>query len=355
MTAERQANPMHTNLLRPFAALAAVLTIAACAPADAAPAADASVRESTANTAVLTIADTTIATTVQATGVAAPIREATLSTKLMGSVIAVPVQEGSAVRAGQRLVRIDARDLAAKREQVNANQSAATALHAQAAAHAARMRALFTEDAAPKSMLEAAEAGLTQAESGLRAANAAAAELSAIESYADVTAPFAGVVTHRFVDPGALAAPGAPLVTVQDASALRLTVHVAPSAVRGLKAGEQVSVTIEGIADVATIEGIVPAAGGLHAINALVNNRDGRHLAGSSVTIAIRTGAHRGIAVPESALIREGDLVGVMLRTAQGDVRRWIRTGAVIDGMVEITTGLRAGDQVVLNASAGVE
>jgi RND family efflux transporter MFP subunit len=292
---------------------------------------------------------------VHATGVAAPIREATLSTKLMGSVIAVPVQAGTAVRAGQQLVRIDARDLAAKREQVNANQSAATAMHAQAAAHAARMRALFTEDAAPKSMLEAAEAGLTQAESGLRAANAAAAELSAVESYADVTAPFAGVVTHRFVDPGALAAPGAPLVTVQDASTLRLTVHVAPSAVRGLKAGEQVSVSIEGIADVATIEGIVPAPGGLHAINALVNNHDGRHLAGSSATVAIRTGTHRGIAVPESALIREGDLVGVMLRTAQGDVRRWIRTGAVVDGMVEVTAGLRAGDQVVLVAAAGVE
>jgi len=355
MTAERQANPMHKNSIRSLAVLAAVLTIAACAPADAAPAVEATEREASTNAAVLTIADTTIATTVQANGVAAPIREATLSTKLMGSVIAVPVLEGTVVRAGQQLVRIDARDLAAKREQVSANQSAATAMHAQAAAHAARMRALFTDDAAPKSMLEAAEAGLAQAESGLRAANAAATELSAIESYADVTSPFAGVVTQRFVDPGALAAPGAPLVTVQDASTLRLTVHVSPRAVRGLKAGEQVAVTIEGVTDIAIIEGIVPAQGGLHAVNALVNNRDGRHLAGSSATIAIRSGTHRGIAVPESALIHEGDLVGVMLRTAQGDVRRWIRTGTVADGMVEVTAGLRAGDRVVLGASGGVE
>jgi len=346
---------MHSHPLRAFAALVTLLTVAACAPAVASPATDAVARETSANTTVLTVVDTTIATTVHATGVAAPIREATLSTKLMGAVIAVPVLEGTAVRAGQQLVRIDARDLAAKREQVNANQSAAAAMHAQAAAHAARMRALFTEDAAPKSMLEAAEAGLAQAESGLRAANAAAAELTAIESYADVTAPFAGVVTHRFVDPGALAAPGSPLVAVQDASTLRLTVHVSPSAVRGLTVGEQVAVTIEGVADLATIEGIVPGPGGLHAINALVNNRDGRHLAGSSATVAIRTGTHRGITVPESALIREGDLVGVMLRTAQGDVRRWVRTGAASNGLVEVTAGLRAGDQVVFSTSAGVE
>jgi len=346
---------MHKHSIRALAAFATVLTIAACAPADAASSAGTTAREPSTNGAVLTITDTTLATTVQANGVAAPIREAILSTKLMGSVIAVPVLEGTAVRAGQQLVRIDARDLAAKREQVNANQSAATAMHAQAAAHAARMRALFAEDAAPKSMLEAAEAGLAQAESGLRAANAAAAELTAIESYADITAPFAGVVTQRFVDPGALAAPGAPLVTVQDASTLRLTVHVSPRAVSGLKTGDQVSVTIEGVADIAILEGIVPAQGGLHAVNALVNNRDGRHLAGSSATVAIRTGTHRGIAVPESALIREGDLVGVILRTAQGDVRRWIRTGAVVDGMVEVTAGLRAGDQVVQGASAGVE
>jgi RND family efflux transporter MFP subunit len=355
MTAERQTTPMLTNSIRSLAALAAVLTIAACAPADAAPAAETTAPDLGTTAAVLTLADTILATTVQANGVAAPIREATLSTKLMGAVIAVPVLEGSTVRAGQQLVRIDARDLAAKREQVSANQSAATAMHAQAVAHAARMRALFADDAAPKSMLEAAEAGLAQAESGLRAANAAATELSAIASYADVTAPFAGVVTQRFVDPGALAAPGAPLLTVQDASALRLTVHVSPRAVRGLRVGEQVAVTIEGVPDIAIIEGIVPAQGGLHAVNALVNNRDGRHLAGSSATVAIRSGTHRGIAVPESALIREGDLVGVVLRTAHGDVRRWIRTGAVSDGMVEVIAGLRAGDQVVLGASAGVE
>lgn len=347
---------MSTFSIRSILLLGAVATAAACTSADAHVAAETA--ESTAPVAtdeVITLVESDLTSAVTATGVAAPMREATLSTKLMAAVTAVPVLEGTAVRAGQPLIHLDARDLTAKQEQVRANRDAARAMHAQASAHAARIRALFADNAAPKAMLEQAESGLTQAESGLRAAEAAATELAAIESYAALTAPFDGIVTKRFVDPGAFAAPGAPLVTVQDASQLRITVHVAPSAARGLAKGERVPVSIEGQPDSATVEGVVPAMGGLYAVNAIVGNRTGRHLAGSAATLAIPVGGHRGLAVPTAAIIREGDLVGVMLRTAQGDVRRWIRTGATLNGQVEVTAGLRAGDQVVVRSTSGVE
>lgn len=333
--------------------LATVVVAAACAPADARVTDDAGA--TVAAGTVITIADTTIATTLEASGVAAPLREATLSTKLMASVVGVDVLEGSVVRAGQVLVRLDARDLAAKREQVQAGLSAAQAMHTQASAHVARMRALHQDDAAPTAMLEQAETQYAQATAGLRAAQASSAELAAVESYAALTAPFAGTVTARFVDPGAFAAPGAPLVQVQDASQLRITVHVSPDVARKLAKGARVDVRIEGQPDVATVEGVVPAMGGLYAINALVENRDGRHPANGAAMLAVPTGTQRGIAVPEAALIREGDLVGVLLRTNDGDVRRWIRTGAIANGLVEVTAGLRAGDQVVLRDVNGVE
>jgi RND family efflux transporter MFP subunit len=345
--------PMTKTIRNTFAALSAGIVLAACAPADAhtPPAADGV----SATGSVITIEESSIASTLDASGVAAPMREATISTKLMSSVVGVDVIEGSLVRAGQTLVRLDARDLAAKREQVQAGMNAAQAMQAQASAHAARIRALHADDAAPKAMLEQAETQLAQAEAGLRAAQAASSELAAVESYAALTAPFAGTVTARFVDPGAFAAPGAPLVTLQDATQLRITVHVSPASARALQRGNRVNVEIEGRADVATIEGVVPAMGGLYAINALVDNRDGRHLANSAATLSVPVGERRGIAVPEAALIREGDLVGVLLRTAQGDVRRWIRIGAVHAGQVEVTAGLRAGDQVVIRDVAGIE
>jgi RND family efflux transporter MFP subunit len=340
-------------MLRSTVVVLAAGIVAACAPADArVPDVDAT---DTATGTVITLADTTLATTLEAAGVAAPLREATLSTKLMASVVGVDVLEGSVVRAGQVLVRLDARDLAAKREQVQAGLAAAQAMHAQARAQVARMRALHADDAAPTAMLEQAETQFAQATAGLRVAQAASAELAAVESYAALTAPFGGTVTARFVDPGAFAAPGAPLVHLQDASQLRVTVHVSPDVARKLATGARVNVRIEGQPDVATVEGVVPAMGGLYAINARVGNRDGRHPANGAATLAVPTGTKRGIAVPEAALLREGDLVGVLLRTADGDVRRWIRTGAISNGLVEVTAGLRAGDRVVIRDVTGVE
>ena len=77
------------------------------------------------------VRDTTIAATQEATAVAEPFAQAMLSTKLMGTVTAVLVKEGDKVSAGQPLVRIDARDLDAKRQQVQAGIASAEAKYSQ--------------------------------------------------------------------------------------------------------------------------------------------------------------------------------------------------------------------------------
>jgi len=304
---------------------------------------DSALRDASISVAI----DTLLPTLTLADGIASPVRAATLSTKLMASVTEVLVQEGDLVRAGQLLARLDARDVQAKAEQVSAHVVAAGAAQATAAAHVARIRALFADDAAPKATLEGAELQLAQAEAVLRAARAAGAEVEAMGSYAEIRAPFAGRVTQRFVDPGAFAAPGAPIVTVQDASRLRLTVHVTPDAARALHAGQLVDVMIEDRAARARIEGLVPTMGSLHAVNAIVENRADDHLAGSAVALQLVTGMHRAIAIPHDAVLQEGDLTGVVVRTPAGDARRWVRLGARHGELVEVTSGLRAGEQVV--------
>lgn len=327
-------------------------TLAACAPEhEEQPLAAAPTRvEGT----VYTVRDTVLAATFDAAGTAEPLQQATLSTKLMGTVTAVLVHEGDVVAAGQPLVRLDARDLTAKQAQVSASIADAEAQHRDAVTQADRIRALYADSAATRAQLDAVETGLARAEAGVRAARAAAGELGAVASYATVRAPFAGVVTRRFVDPGAFAAPGAPLVSLQDASKLRVTASAAPDAVRGLARGQTVTATIEGQAVPATLEGIVPAeAGNLYRINALVPNPSrgaaGRGLlAGSAATLALPLGTRPALVVPVRALTREGDLTGVTLRTERGDEIRWIRTGATVGDVVEVTAGLRAGDQVVI-------
>ena len=291
--------------------------------------------------------DTTVVATQEATAIAEPFAQATVSTKLMGTVIAVLVKEGDRVATGQPLVRIDARDLDAKRQQVQAGIASAEAMHREAELMAARMRALYADSAAPKAQLDAAEAGLARATAGVSAARAGEAEINAISGYAVVRAPFAGTVTQRFVDAGAFAAPGAPLVTVQDNSTLRIAATVAPEVASGVKRGASVTVTVEGVEATATVEGVVPAPGGsLYTVNAIVKNRDGKLLAGGASRLRVGTGTRQMLLVPSSALRREGDLTGVTVASGGVTTTRWIRTGALVGDRIEVLAGLAAGDTV---------
>lgn len=300
----------------------------------------------------VTLADTTIQTTFDASGVAEPMQQAMVSTKLMGTVTAVRVHEGDVVAAGQVLAEIDARDLTAKAVQASASIADAEAMHTEASAHAARFTALYRDSAATRAQYDAAMTGLARAEAGLRAAKAGAGELDAVRSYATVRAPFSGIVTVRHADPGTFAAPGMPLVTVQDASSLRLSVTAPSEAVRGLTRGAKLSATIDGQPVTAAVEGVVPAnAGNLFTVNAVVANRDGALRAGSAATLALPLGTTSGLVVPVAALVRDGDLVGVIVRANGVDERRWVRVGSTTATHAEITSGLKAGETIVIPAA----
>jgi RND family efflux transporter MFP subunit len=297
--------------------------------------------------------DSAIAATIEAAGTAEPVLQSTLSTKLMSIVEGVRVHEGDRVAGGQVLVELDARDLDARRAQVNANIADAEAMNREAEAHLRRIQALYADSAATRVQLEAAETGAARASAALRAARASASELDALTSYATITAPFAGVVTRRFVDPGAFAAPGAPLIAIQDVRRLRVSVTAAPEAVRALRRGDRIDGRIEGRAITATIEGIVPGmSGNLYTINALVPNVDQKFLAGSAATLLVPLGERQALLIPERAVIREGDLTGVILRTPRGDETRWVRLGARAGDLIEVTAGLNAGDTIVIPAAA---
>lgn len=328
--------------------LLATVAIAGCG-GDAAPAA----RERTAVSGIrVAVVDTMIPDVLEASGTAGPMRAATLSTRLMGSVTDVLVHEGDRVAAGQSLVRLDARDLEARRSQVEAGLAEATAMRAEARAHADRIRGLYADSAATKAQLDQAETGLARADAAVVSARAMAAELAATASYANVRAPFAGIVTRRFVDPGSFAAPGAPLITVEDASTLRLTVSAAPDAVRGLRRGSALEALIGDSPVSSTVEGVVPSGANLYTVNALVPNPDRHFQSGSSASLALPRGTRRALLVPADAIVRQGDLTGVHAAATGGSTLRWIRLGRTRGGMIEVLSGLGAGDTVLVPTGA---
>jgi RND family efflux transporter MFP subunit len=287
---------------------------------------------------------------LNAAGVVEPLAEATLSTKLMGAITAVLVQEGDVVTSGQPLLRIDARDLNAQRARVDAGEAEAQAVLHEAELHMGRMRALYEDDAAPRAQLDAAETGYNRALAGVAAARAGAAELAAVSSYAEVRAPFAGTIVLRMVDRGSFAVPGAPLLVVQDTRRLRVSVSAPPDAVRGLTRGAEVTAVIEGEAVPAVIEGVVPGAAGLFTVNAIVDNPGSQLPATGAATLALPQEMRTTIAIPVNTVRRQGDLTGVQLLRDDAVITRWVRLGSVFGDSVEVVSGLRDGDRIIVAA-----
>lgn len=332
------------------AALIGVALLAACGGEEEPPRPAGAVATGTQ----VAVVDTLLPAVIEAAGTAEPLQQATLSTRLMATVASVTVREGERVEAGQVLARLDTRDLDAKAAQVEAGLAEAEAMHREAEAMERRIRSLYNDSAATRVQLDQAETGLARTQAAVRTARAAAAEVAAHRSYAAITAPFAGVVVQRFVDPGAMAAPGAPLVRVEDASRLRVRVTAAPDQVRGLARGTSVEVLVEGRAVAGEVEGVVRApAGNMAQVNVLVANREGAFASGSAATVLLPQGTRPGIVIPEGAVIREGDLVGVDLVVAGVAERRWVRLGRTLTGgLVEVLSGLAAGDTVLMRGAA---
>jgi RND family efflux transporter MFP subunit len=167
--------------------------------------------------------------------------------------------------------------------------------------------------------------------------------------YATIAAPFAGTVVRRFVDPGTLAAPGAPLLTVEDASRLRLVAAVTPPAAARLRRGLTIEVSIEGVRAQGRVEGVVPAGNAsLVTVQVIVENQQGRYSSGSAATVLVPGASRRALLVPAPAIVRTGDLTGVRVPSSGGTVTRWVRLGRAHGEMVEVLSGLTAGDSVVM-------
>ncbi|MCU0625278.1 MAG: efflux RND transporter periplasmic adaptor subunit [Gemmatimonadaceae bacterium] len=293
--------------------------------------------------------DTILDGAIQLPALATPWQQATLATRLLGTVTHVDVHVGDRVRSGQVLATIDARDLDARATQADAALAAAAATRDEARLAVTRLRALVADDAAPRAQLDAADAALARAEGAHASALGTQRELAAARSYATVRAPFTGIVVARHVDPGAFAAPGTALVSLADDHALRLTARVAPSQLRTIARGATVKAEIDGTSVLATIDGLAPAPdGGPWTIVARVANDDRALPAGGTARLHLPTARVRALVVPERALVRDGDLEGVRVPAAGAVERRWLRLGLRVGEAREVLGGLQAGDTILV-------
>lgn len=295
-----------------------------------------------------------------AVGSVEPIRRASPASRLMGSVVAAAFEEGARVDSGQVLVRIDDRDLAARRAQLESRVAEAEVLLADAETNLTRMRTLDSERAIAGIQLEQAETGRTRAAAGLEAARAALRELDANASYGSVTAPFAGEIVRKNVQVGDIAAPGVPLFVLEDLSRIRVVASVGEAAAARLRVGARVPVEIEaaGVRTVGMVEAVVPVSRPPvtgFKVNVVLGRPSPAVISGMTATVLVPTddpdaGALTRLLVPLGALVRRGQMVGVFLVDGTTARLRWVRAGLEEGDAVEILAGLKAGDRVVVGA-----
>jgi RND family efflux transporter MFP subunit len=332
-----------------YAALA--LTAAACGHGEAAAPAD---RVALPPTQAVQLES--LVTSVPVEGTVAARRRAEVATRLMARVTAVLVEVGTPVRAGQPLVRLGEEDVAAGRSRALAARDAAQAARDEAARQAARMDTLLQQDAVARVQRDQAHLALAQAESQLAMAEASLRDAATAVSYATLAAPFAGVVASRSVDPGDLAAPGVPLVVIEDNGPRDAIVGVPAELAARLPRGSTIPISdgmgrtvpapvrvIAGAADPATrtvdVRLVVPA----------------EWPTGTAVTAHIPAGVHLGITVALGTVVRRGQLTGVRVVMDSAVVLRWVRLGRPLDvaqaepdsARIEVLSGLEPGDRVV--------
>lgn len=304
-----------------------------------------------------------------------------ITSKTSGYVRAVHVLAGDHVTAGQLLIELEADDVRAavvrsRAELDHANQAQAEAAGAVEAARAAAELATTTRGRVGKLLAsgattrqeydevdgryrasiaqqQMADARLRAAGAAIAAARAGVAEGQATLGYARVVAPFAGRVVERRVDPGALAAPGAPLLVLDDEAALRVEAAVDESRGAEIHLGDPVAVELgsPAVRLTGSIGEIVPSVD-VHArafaVKIDLQAAPAGLRSGAFARVAFRVGLRPRLVVPSSAISASGALDRVFV-VERGVARlRMITRGEVQDGWTEVLTGLSASEVVVV-------
>ncbi len=310
----------------------------------------------------------------------------TVASKVMAYVQEVAVAAGDSVREGQILITLDSRDLEAnlrRAEAARAEAQSATAeadngvASAQANLDLAQSTFRRIEELAGKksvsnqefdeasarlrtaqAMLEIARSRRTQLDSRLAQADQEIRSAAVMRGYARITAPFAGLVTARSVEPGTLASPGAPLLTIEGGGIYRLEVSVDESQLPALRAGRAAAVSLDALqrkldGRIAEVVPAVDAASRSYTVKidlpAVAGVRSGM-FGRASFQKGIRT----VVAIPVAAVIERGHLQSVFVIEGGLAHSRMVTTGERRSGAVEVLSGVAAGEKVVAPVPDGL-
>ncbi len=321
-------------------------------------------------------------TVLNASGYVVAQRKAAVSSKSTGRLAFLGVEEGSRVKKGQVMASLENEDLTAARDQAAAQvkQAEADLVSARAELTDAelqyrRFKTLVGQDLISRQDFDIADArykkakaGVAGAQARIRTAQAGLAEAQASLEYSYIRSPFDGVVTTKYADVGEVVAPfgaaanaRAAVVTMADLDSLMVEADVAESNLDKVYQGQPCEISLDAIPDrrfPGEVHMIVPTADRAKATvltKVKFLETDKRILPEMSAKVAflsrpLGTGEDRPrLAISKNALVtREGCTFAFVLKGSQ--VKEIpVTLGPALGELVEIITGLKEGERVVLN------
>ena len=286
---------------------------------------------------------------------------ANLSTRLMGFVDNIHVKVGDQVKKGQLLVSINNTDLSAKSAQVNASITEANAAFSNAEKDYNRFKNLFAENSASQKELDDMTARFEMAKARLEGARQMKNEVGAQYSYVNIRAPFSGTITNKFIDKGAMASPGQPLISIEAPGNFEVITPVPEGEISQIKPGANVDVLVKSLGT--TLKGKVTEistsatnTGGQYLVKIALDKTTAPILSGMYTTVQFpvaKTTKSAGVLIPEEALVSYGQLTGVYtVSESNTALLRWLRLGRTFGDSVEVLSGLTTDERYIISAES---
>ena len=312
--------------------------------------------EVTRPVAVARIGYGTITSSVSATGDVEGIHETEIISETSGKVVALTSEVDAYLQAGESICRVESELQEISLEQARAQTAAAQANCDKANLDLQRIKSLFTQDAVSESQKENAELAAKAALAQLRGAQAA--ERLARKHFDDtfLRTPIAGRLAQKFIAVGTMVSPGMKVATVVDDSRLKLKVGIPEERVASVRQGDGVGVSCDAVPGI-LFHGKVssislkadPMTRTFQVEIDFPNDRSRSLKSGMFVRAAINTSERNdALLMPAGALIESGDSKYSTFVVKGGRaLLKQITIGVRSDSIVQVTSGLAAGDTVV--------
>ena len=287
------------------------------------------------------------------------VKSANISTRMMGYVDNIYVGVGDKVRNGQLLMSVNNADVSAQLAQVNAGITEAEAAFKNAEKDYNRFTTLFKENSASQKELDDITANYKMAKARLESAKQMRNGVNAQMDYANIRAPFDGVVTNKFINAGDMANPSMPLLEVESPGKYQVLAMVPESEILAIKNDSEVTVEIKALnknvlGKVTEVSTSSKNTGGQYLVKVIIDKTDAQLLSGMYATVQFpvaRKTTSSAVMIPIESIVKNGQLTGIYtVSQSNTALLRWLRLGRTFGDQVEVLSGLSADEQYIVSA-----